>query len=192
MGRIAMGSFSTQSLSFRPVLLGTCLAGLMGLAPANAEMLQFATPDGTKSWPKLPDIPDWHQDQELSLKLGANFLVPDGADPATSEVTIQARGYPRSGDTASLPQLMEKDRAAVAPTITVTKHPDVYDKDTTAFTMVAFAPAAAGTGDWRAIAYSEEDDYLLAFTLDARSKAAYDKNLPVFTALIRRYAKDIP
>lgn len=173
-------------------LLGTCLPGLIGFAPAHGEMLQFATADGTKSWPKLPDIPDWHQDQELSMKLGANFLVPDGADPATSEVTIQARGYPRSGDTASLSQLMDKDRAASPPATAVTKRPDIYDKDTTAFTLMAFAPGAGGTGDWKAVAYSEEGDYLLAFTLDARSKAAYDKNMPVFTALIHRYAKDIP
>jgi hypothetical protein len=173
-------------------LLGTCLTGLIGFTPAHAEMLQFATADGTKSWPKLPDIPDWHQDQELSLKLGANFLVPDGADPAKAEVTIQARGYPRIGDIASLSQLMDKDRAAAPPATTVTKIPDVYDKDTTAFTMVAFAPPTGGTGDWKAVAYSEEGDYLLAFILDARSKAAYDKNMSVFTALIHRYAKDIP
>ncbi len=173
-------------------VLGTCLAVLQGFPSARAEMLQFATPDGTKSWPKLPDIPDWHQDQESSMKLGANFLVPDGADPATSEVTIQAHGYPRSGDTASLSQLMDKDRDAAPAATAVTKRPDVYDKDTTAFTMMAFAPAAGGTGDRKAVAYSEEGDYLLAFTLDARSKAAYDKNLPIFTALIRRYAKDIP
>lgn len=178
--------------SFATAMLGACLAGLIGFGPAQAEMLQFATPDGTKSWPKLPDIPDWHQDQELSMKLSANFLVPDGADPATSEVTIQARGYARSGDTASLPQLMDKDRAAVPPSTAVTKHPDVYDRDSTAFTMVAFAPAAGQAGNWKAIAYSEEGDYLLAFALDARSKAAYDKNLPVFTALIKKYAKDIP
>ena len=57
---------------------------------------------------------------------------------------------------------------------------------------MAFAPAAGQAGDWKAVAYSEEGEYLLAFTLDAHSKAAYDKNLPVFTALIRRYAKDIP
>jgi len=181
-----------QSLSLKSALLGTCLAGLIGLAPASAEMLQFATPDGIKSWPKLPDIPDWHQDQELSMKLGANLLVPDGADPATSDATIQARGYPRSGETASLSQLMDKDRAAAPPAVAVTKRPDVYDKDSTPFAMVAFAPAAGQAADFRAVAYSEEGDYLLAFTLDARSKAAYDKDLPVFTALIQKYAKDIP
>ncbi len=175
--------------SLTSALLAACLVLAPGLA--RAEMLQFAGPDGTKSWPKLPDIADWHQDQELSMKLAANFLVPDGADPATSEVTIQARGYPRSGDTASLSQLMDKDQAA-APGAQITKRPDVYDKDSTPFTLVTFAPAAGQAGDWKAVAYSEEGEYLLAFTLVAHSKAAYDKNLPVFTGLIQKYAKDIP
>ena len=120
-----------------------------------------------------------------------DFLVPDGADPATSDVTIQARGYPRSGDTASLAQLMDKDQAA-APGAQITKRPDVYDKDSTPFTLVTFAPAAGQAGDWKAVAYSEEGEYLLAFILIAHSKAAYDKNLPVFTGLIQKYAKDIP
>lgn len=175
--------------SLTSALLAACLVLAPGLA--RAEMLQFAGPDGTKSWPKLPDIADWHQDQELSMKLAANFLVPDGADPATSDVTIQARGLPRSGDTASLSQLMDKDQAA-APGAQITKRPDVYDKDSTPFTLVTFAPAAGQAGDWKAVAYSEEGEYLLAFTLVAHSKAAYDKNLPVFTGLVQKYAKDIP
>jgi hypothetical protein len=175
--------------SLTSALLAACLVLAPGLA--RAEMLQFAGPDGTKSWPKLPDIADWHQDQELSMKLAANFLVPDGADPATSDVTIQARGYPRSGDTASLSQLMDKDQAA-ASGAQITKRPDVYDKDSTPFTLVTFAPAAGQAGDWKAVAYSEEGEYLLAFTLVAHSKAAYDKNLPVFTGLVQKYAKDIP
>jgi hypothetical protein len=177
---------------FIRVLLGTCLAALLGGAPARAEMLQFSTPDGTKSWPKLPDITDWHQDQELSMKRAANFLIPDGADPATSEVTIEARGYPRNGDTGSLSQLMDKDRAAAPAGTEVSKRPDLYDKDSTPFTVVAFAPAGGQAGNWKAVAYSEEGEYLLVFSLDAKSKAAYDKNLPVFTALVQRYAREIP
>lgn len=173
-----------------PLLLAACLA--VSLLPAEAEMLQFASADGTRSWPKLPDIADWHQDQELSMKLNANFLVPDGADPTGSDATIQARGYARSGDTGSISQLMERDQAAMPPGTQAAKRPDLYDKDSTPFTVVAFAPAQGQSGDWKTIAYSEEGEYLLAFTLDARSKAAYDKNLPVFTALVQKYAKDIP
>ena len=96
---------------FRAILLGLCLGALPGAA--QAEMLQFATADGTKSWPKLPDIPDWHQDQESSLRLAANSLIPDGVDPANAEMTIQARGFPRRGnaDITSLSQLVDSDRA---------------------------------------------------------------------------------
>src|ERR1700722_5531485 len=175
----------------KSTLLAASLESAPCLSPARAEMLQVAGPDGTKSWPKLPDIADWHQDQELSMKLAANFLVPDGADPATSDVTIQARGLLRSGDTASLSQLMDKDQAA-APGAQITKRPDIYDKDSTPFTLVTFAPAAGQAGDWKVVAYSEEGEYLLAFTLVAHSKAAYDKNLPGFTGLVQKYAKDIP
>ena len=126
------------------------------------------------------------------MKLSANFLIPDGADPAMSDATIAARGFPRSGDTGSLSQLMEKDRATAPPTTEITKRPDLYDKDSTPVSLVTFAPATGQAGDWKAVAYSEEGETLLAFTLDARSKAAFDKNLPVFTALIQKYAKDIP
>jgi hypothetical protein len=126
------------------------------------------------------------------MKRAANFLIPDGADPATSEVTIEARGYPRNGDTGSLSQLMDKDRAAAPAGTEVSKRPDLYDKDSTPFTVVAFAPAGGQAGNWKAVAYSEEGEYLLVFSLDAKSKAAYDKNLPVFTALVQRYAREIP
>src|SRR5690242_9525621 len=92
------------------ILIGAFLSPLAS-APCTAEMLQFATPDGVKSWPKLADIPEWHQDMDSSLKLGANSLIPDGVDPATAEVTIQARGFPRSGGVISVSQMVESDRA---------------------------------------------------------------------------------
>jgi hypothetical protein len=164
------------------------------LPAAEAEMLQFSTPDGVKSWPKLPDIADWHQDQDSSLKLTANSLIPDGVDPASAEVTFQARGFPRRGDagTTSLSQLMDKDRASAAPGSKIEKRADIFDKDGVPFTVISFMPTAGQTGEWKAVAYSEEGDYFLAFTLLARSRAAFDKNYAVFTALIQGYAKDIP
>ena len=169
---------------YRLVLIGTLLCG-----PAHAEMLQFATPDGMKSWPKLNDPPDWHQDQESSQRLNANFLIPDGVDPANAEVTIQASGVSRINN--SLSQMLEKDRAAAPAGTQVKQLPDVADKDGTPFNVYSFAPPG-GAGSWKAVAYSEEGDTLLAFTLSARSQAAYDSNFPVFVSVVRRYAKDIP
>jgi hypothetical protein len=173
-------------------LIGVCCCALP--LPARAEMLQFSTPDGIKSWPKLPDIPDWHQDRESSLRLAANSLIPDGVDPASAEVTIQARGFPRRGNgtTTSLSQIVDADRTAAPAGTQVKQLANVADKDGTPFNLYAFAPASGSSGSWKAVAYSEEGDYLLAFTLNARSQSAYDTNLPVFTALIQKYARDIP
>jgi len=171
----------------RLILTGILLCAV-GHSSARAEMLQFSTPDGIKSWPKLPDIPDWHQDQESSLRLTANSLIPDGVDPATAEVTIQARGFSRINN--SLSQMLEHDRAAAPAGTQVKQLPDVADKDGTPFNLYSFAPP--GAGSWKAVAYSEEGDTLLAFTLSARSKAAYDSNFAVFVGLVQKYAKDIP
>jgi hypothetical protein len=173
-------------------LIGVCCCALQ--LPARAEMLQFSTPDGIKSWPKLPDIPDWHQDQESSLRLAANSLIPDGVDPANAEVTIQARGFPRRGNgtTTSLSQIVDTDRAAAPAGTQVKQLANVADKDGTPFNLYAFVPASGSSGSWKVVAYSEEGDYLLAFTLNARSQSAYDTNLPVFTTLIQKYARDIP
>jgi hypothetical protein len=173
----------------RSIMIGMSFCAIAGLAPARAEMLQFSTPDGIRSWPKLETITDWHQDQESSLKQSANIIIPDGVDPATAEVKIEARGFPRTGN--SLAQMLETDRAAEAGTI-VAKQPDLYDKDVTVFTVYSFAPATGSNGSWRAVAYSEEGDTLLAFILRARSKAAYDKGLPVFVETIHKYAREIP
>lgn len=170
----------------RQIVIGILLCAA-GCFSAQAEMLQFSSPEGMKSWPKLNDPPDWHQDLESSVRLSANFLIPDGVDPANAEVTIQARGFPRINN--SLAQMLEADRAA-APGAQVKKLQDVADKDGVAFNLYSFTPP--GSGNWKAVAYSEEGDILLAFTLSARSQAAYDSNFPVFEAVIQKYAKDIP
>jgi hypothetical protein len=175
----------------RVLLGGLCL--LVAMAPARAEMLQFSSADGMKSWPKLSDIPEWHQDMESSLRLGANSLIPDGVDPATADVTIQARGFSRLGAGAltSASQMVESDRASAPAGTEVKQLSDVADKDGTPFHLYSFAPAG-GQGNWKAVGYSEEGEYLLAFTLSARSKTAFDSHLPDFVALIQKYAKDIP
>jgi hypothetical protein len=188
-----MGMHRQSWFRLAPLLICSCLGALLFLPAAEAEMLQFSTPDGVKSWPKLPDITDWHQDQDSSLKLTANSLIPDGVDPTNAEVSIQARGFARRGDsgTTSLSQLMDKDRALALPGTKIEKRPDIFDKDGVPFTVISFLPAGQ-EGQWKAVAYSEEGDYLLAFTLLARSQAAYDRNYAVFSGLIQKYAKDIP
>jgi hypothetical protein len=158
--------------------------------PVQAEMLDFATPQGTKSWPKLPTLTDWHQDEQVSLTKGVAFLVPDGADTPTAEATISAEGVSRQTGPTEISALVERDKAA-SPGTAVSTLPAIRDKDGVPFQLYAFAPAG-GNGRWQIVAYSEEGDYLLAFRLNAASKAAQDKAMPVFTDMIRKYAKEIP
>jgi len=171
------------------VLAVVTLVGAMAL-PARAEMLDFATPQGTKSWPKLPTLTDWHQDEQVSLARGVNFLVPDGSDTPTAEVTISAEGVSRQTGPTEISALVERDKAASVGA-TVSTLPAVRDKDGVPFQLYAFAPAG-GNGRWQVVAYSEEGDYLLAFRLNATSKAAQDRAMPVFTGMIQKYAKEIP
>ena len=171
------------------------MAALVGAATlsavaARAEMLDFATPQGTKSWPKLPTLTDWHQDEQVSLTRGIAFLVPDGADTPTAEATISAEGVSRQSGPSEISALVERDKAANAGAA-VSSLPAVNDKDGVPFQLYAFAPAGAN-GRWQVAASSEEGDYLLAFRLNATSKAAQDKAMPVFTDMIRKYAKEIP
>jgi hypothetical protein len=165
-------------------------AASLSALPTHAEMLDFATPQGTKSWPKLPDLAEWHQDEQVSLTRGVAFLVPDGADTPTAEATISAEGVSRQTGPSEISALLERDKAASAGAA-VSSLPAVNDKDGVPFQLYAFTPAG-GNGHWQVVAYSEEGDYLLAFRLNTTSKAAQEKAMPIFTGMIRRYAKEIP
>lgn len=163
---------------------------MLGGLPARAEMLEFATAQGAKSWPKLPTLTDWHQDEQVSLARGINFLVPDGADTPTSEITISAEGVSRQTGPTDVAGMVERDKAA-APGAEVKPLAPVRDKDGTPFQLYEFAPAG-GAGPRQVVAYSEEGQYLLAFRLNAASKAAQERGMPVFTRLIQQYAREIP
>src|SRR3977135_1169371 len=125
----------------RALIFALAVTGLCGTYPAQAEMLQFSTPDGIKSWPKLPDMPEWHQDQESSLRLAANSVIPDGVDPANAEVKIEARGFPRRGNNgrSSLSQLLENASPAAPAGTQVKQLANVADKDGTPFNLYVFA-----------------------------------------------------
>jgi len=114
-------------------------------------------------------------------------MIPDGIDPANAEVERRSAGlFPHQQQ----PDQLAGDGSHGLAGRAGQKLEDVFDKDGTPFTLYSFAPTASG--NWKAVAYSEEGDTLLAFTLNARSQAVYEKNLPVFIDLVKRYAKDIP
>ncbi len=171
----------------RSALVVAFIAVLAG--SARAEMLEFPAGDGTKVWPKLPAVAEWHQDQAASFQNTANALIPDGVTFDAADAVILARGLPRTGK--SLAEVMDADHAANATDDAHAKKlPDIADKDVRPFMVAAFSPAKSGK--WEADAYAEEGRYFLVFTLSAKSQAAYDKAFPIFSGLIQNYAEMIP
>ncbi len=164
-------------------LLMTALA-----APVHAEMLEFPSPDGMKSWPKLPAVFGWHQDQQASFQNTANALIADGDVYPDGNAVILAKGLPRAGK--SLAQVMDADSAAASDSGHAEKPDAITDKDGVSFILVAFTPAKSGK--WEANAYAEEGRYYLVFTLSAKSKAEYDKAFPAFSEMVKNYAAMIP
>lgn len=176
-------------------------AGLVMLAlaaPAQGEILKFMTPSekglSAKWWPKLPALPGWHQDQGASEHYSVNALAPDGSTFARAEVVMMAKANykPRQPKITTLAQLVEDDRKSTLsalPEARITSLPDLRNADGKPLVVRGFAPGKDGKGNWEAVAYGEEGDFFLIFTLSARSQKAYQQNVKAFETLVARYAK---
>jgi hypothetical protein len=145
-------------------------------------------------WPILPDLPGWVHDEAASRRYDSNFLVPRGQTFAEAPAVIYARALYKSRlpDTKSVEQLIAEDERRVAkdsPGVRISEQAALQDHDGRGYRCVAFAPADEGT--WELVAYGEEDDYYLIFTLSGDSPKALEKALPDFKKLIARYKKKL-
>jgi hypothetical protein len=164
----------------------------------DAGVYKLATPDksGMKLywWPILPDLPGWVHDQVASKQYDSNFLVPRGQTFANAPAVIYARALykPKIPDTKSIDQLIADDERQVgqdSPGIRMSEQAALQDRDGKGFRCVSFAPSAEG--NWEFVAYGDEDDFYLIFTLSGKSPVALEKALPDFKQLIARYKKKL-
>ena len=162
-----------------------------------AGMYKLAVPEksGTEVWwPILPDLPGWVHDEAASRRFASNFLVPRGQTFANAPAVIYAKALykPRIPDTKSVDQLIADDERQVAkesPGIRISEQAALQDRDGKGFKCVSFAPASEGS--WEFVAYGEEDDFYLIFTVSGDSPAAFEKAMPDFKKLISRYKKKL-
>jgi hypothetical protein len=173
---------------------------LLLTVPVHAEILKFAFPDekglNFKWWPKVPSLPGWHHDQGSSQKYAVNALAPDGNTFANAETVLLAKANykPRSPAIKTVAQLIEDDRKntlEAVPGTRIAPLTDMKDMDGQVFVVRSFAPGK-GAGNWEAVAYGEEGDYFLTFTISSRTQQGYQKNFKSFEALVRSYAKKLP
>jgi hypothetical protein len=172
-------------------------AALLGLVPtASAEVEKFARTECAQAvclywWPKLPALSGWHHEKEPSVENTSNILAPDGSDFANAEAIIYARAFykPQSPST-SVADLMARDRkdtAKALPGTVIADAPALTNGDGKTIKTQTFYPPAPGKGSWERLAYDDEGDFYLMFTISANSKAGLEASMKDFERLIAAY-----
>jgi hypothetical protein len=179
-------------------LAATLTLVLLASAPLLAEIEKLAIP-GEKGldlywWPKLPPVTGWHHDREHSLRYGANALAPDGFTFASADAVIYAKAVykPRQPEISSLASFIASDKKAFLSSnqgLNVAEASSIVTADGHRLQSFTFLPA--GAGNWERVAYGEEGEYYLVFTVSSRSLAAYNAALLAYEKLIGAY-KEAP
>jgi hypothetical protein len=173
-------------------LLPLVLVRLAG--SVNAEIEKVATPTNTdiqfQWWPKVLPPTGWHFDAGSSHHFGFNAIAPDGSTFSKAKTVMYAKAdyKPRVPETKSLAQLIDGDIADfhhAYPGMAVTVEPPVLTADHKPLKLVTFAPSAGG--NWERVAYGEEAEFYVLFTLSSRSKSALEHAMPAFKAMVASY-----
>lgn len=154
----------------------------------------FPTQNGTQFlwWPVMPDIDGWSHDREFSLRYGINAQVPDGFSFANSETVIYSKAVykPIASDLENLDAFIENDKSSLLskePTVSIKKLLEFTNQYGAAFHMYSFSPKEKG--NWERVAYSEEDEFYLVFTISSRSEQGLKDNLKAYNLFIRNYGE---
>jgi hypothetical protein len=168
----------------------------MAIFPAivGAEIFKLAVPtdQGVEFywWPVLTPIEGWEHDEGASRAQGVNAYVPTGASFANAPAIIYARAMfkPRIPETKSLGQLIADDRVTFTtefPGTAIAELVPIVDGDGKKLRCFSFIPSKAGS--WDLVAYGEEGEFYLIFTVSGHSKAALDHARGAFLKIISTY-----
>ena len=173
-------------------LLAVVLVLLSG--SVNAEIEKFATPSETgiqlQWWPKVQPPAGWHFDSGSSHHFGFNAIAPDGSTFSKAKTVMYAKANykPRVPETKSLAQLIDGDIPDfhhAYPGMAATIESPVLTADHKQFKLVTFAPSAGG--NWERVAYGEETEFYLLFTVSSRTKRGLERAMPAFKAMVASY-----
>jgi hypothetical protein len=142
-------------------------------------------------WPKLRPLQGWQQDLRMSREYNVNALAPKGNTFAQAETVMYAKAsYKKEQDSHTLNSFIEADKSQFKkdfPGTEVREINSIRDADNRALRCFVFVPAKKG--NWERVAYLEEGDYYLVFTVSSRNRAGYEKSLPDFLRLVNSYKK---
>jgi hypothetical protein len=179
----------------RIVLFLMCLA-FSGAVSAGIYKLAVPSDCGLKLywWPIVTMIGGWEQDEVASCANSINALVPKGQTFRDAPAVIYAKALykPRTPETKSLEQFIREDIARFKrdfPGIVIEQLASINDGDGQSLPYYSFALQNAG--NWDLVAYGEEGDFYLVFTLSGNSKAARDAARGDFERLVSQYKEHL-
>lgn len=162
--------------------------------PVNAEIRKFATPTDTgiqlQWWPKVQPPTGWHFDSGSSHHFGFNAFAPDGSTFSKAETVMYAKAdhKPRVPEANSLAQLIDGDISnfhQAYPGMAATVESPILTTDHKRLELVTFVPSAGG--NWERVAYGEDAEFYLLFTVSSRTKDGLERAMPAFRAMVASY-----
>ncbi len=177
-------------------IIAACLA-LPTLSIGEIFKLAIPSDQGLQLywWPVLPEVFGWQHDEGASQQYGINALVPVGSSFSAAPAVMYGKALykTRMPQTKSLEQLIGDDRAQFAkdtPRIAISELPLMQDGDGKPVRCLSFSPPA--NGNWELVAYSEEGDFYLLFTVSAQSQRALADARSAFEQLVSHYKEKLP
>ena len=196
MNTAATGWFTPPS-AFSRLPGAIWLALLFCLAPgtAQAEILKLAVQGDAGVqfywWPVMPRVEGWYHDRENSLFYGANAQAPAGSRFADAETVIYAKAIFKSNvpQIKDIAGLVGNDKALYLSegNVRVVEVDPLPSASGEAFRSCRFVPQ--GGGNWEQVAYAEEGEFFLLFTLSSRSRSGFEAARADFRQFIRGYRR---
>lgn len=173
-----------------------CLLMLLAFlsGTVHAEMEKLVVPCEQKVcfhwWPKLPVVEGWHHDREHSLKYSYNAQAPDGSTFGDAETVIYAKALfkPAFPNLKTLEAVVEDDRQKFISSnhgIEVKEAAPLTTGDGKQLKSLTFHSPRQGS--WDRVAYGEEGQFYLVFTLSSGSSAGYQKATAAYERFIEHY-----
>jgi len=164
----------------------------------HAEIHKEAFPTETgmqfRWWPIMPKVEGWVHDRQSSLNYSINAQVPLGKSFSDSETIIYSRAVykPRVPNLKTLEAFIENDKITFLkkePSISIKELKSFKNQQGINFRSFSFLPTK--TGNWERVAYSEEGDFYLVFTISSRSEHGLEENINSYDRFLSKYAKKL-
>ncbi|MBL0211959.1 MAG: hypothetical protein IPQ13_13775 [Holophagaceae bacterium] len=141
-------------------------------------------------WPKVSSPKGFEFQAEVSRRFGAKMFVQHGATFSNSESVIYAKAIykPRMPEIKSLSALIDHDIAEFKgrdPKLKIVRAPFLPDGDGKLLQVLSFSPS--GQGNWESVAYGEEGEFYLIFTISSQTSKGHEISFPAFKAMLQGY-----